>query len=263
MRIEGLKMKIMTIVYLCVALITSMQADIKEWYKPTLSTTWHWQLNGEINMNRDVDVYIVDLFDTSTTKIEKLQRKGKRVIAYFSAGSYEAWREDASFFSKSDLGEKMDGWDERWIDITSENVRAIMSNRLKLARLKGFDGVEADNVDGYQNKTGFKLTFIQQLEFNIFLANEAHEEGLAIALKNDLDQIVALEPYFDFLINEECHLYDECEMCLPFIKTGKPVFNAEYQKKKYKKICKKSKKLGLSTLVLPLELDDSFRLECP
>ena len=255
-------MKILIMIYICVVSVISLEAKVMDWYKPTLTSTWHWQLSGKINMDRNVDIYIVDLYETSTKQIDKLHKKGKRVIAYFSAGSYEAWREDAACFTKAELGEKMDGWDERWIDIRSHNIRTIMSNRMKLAKQKGFDGVEADNVDGYQNKTGFQLTAAQQIEFNIFLANEAHRYGLAIALKNDLDQIVALEPYFDFHINEECHLYDECEKCLPFIKAGKPVFNAEYQKKKYEKICKKSKKLGLSTLVLPLELDDSFRLEC-
>ncbi len=27
-------------------------------------TTWHWQLNGELNSSYGVDVYDIDLFDT-------------------------------------------------------------------------------------------------------------------------------------------------------------------------------------------------------
>ena len=231
-------------------------------YKPNLSTTWHWQLDGKICTNKPVDVYIIDMFDTPSSIIKELHKKGKKVIGYFSAGSYEAWRKDAAAFKKSDLGEKMDGWDERWLDIRSNQVKAIMMARLDLAKKRGFDGVEADNVDGYQNETGFPLSAKDQLDFNIFLASQAHKRGLAIALKNDTHQIKELVPYFDFHINEECHVYDECERTLPFIRAGKPVFNAEYRKDYAKQICKKSKQLGISTLTLPLDLDDSFRLEC-
>jgi len=232
------------------------------WYKPEVDASWHWQLNGKINMNRDVDVYIIDLFDTTVSQIKELHKKGKKVIGYFSAGSYEKWRSDSKNFSKASLGKKMDGWDERWIDIRNKSVRDVMLKRLDLAKKKGFDGIEADNVDGYVNKTGFPLKSKDQLNFNIFLAKEAHKRGLAIALKNDVDQIKELEPYFDFHINEECHQYDECDKTLPFIRASKPVFNAEYTKKRSKKICKSAKQKNIQTLILPLELDDSFRMEC-
>jgi len=44
-------------------------------------------------------------------------RKGARVICYFSAGSYDHNRPDADQFHDSDIGNKMDGWNEKWIDI--------------------------------------------------------------------------------------------------------------------------------------------------
>ena len=44
-------------------------------------------------------------------------RKGARVICYFSAGSYDHNRPDADQFYDSDIGNKMDGWNEKWIDI--------------------------------------------------------------------------------------------------------------------------------------------------
>jgi len=67
---------------------------------------------------------------------------------------------------------------------------------------KGCDGVEPDNVDGYTNDTGFNLTSNDQIQYNKFLANEAHQRGLSIGLKNNLDQIEVLEPFFDFAVNE-------------------------------------------------------------
>ena len=78
---------------------------------------------------------------------------GKKVICYFSAGSYEDWRPDASEFKKEDLGRDLDGWPgEKWLDLDSENVRRVMKGRVELAKEKGCDGVDPDNVDGYVSK---------------------------------------------------------------------------------------------------------------
>ena len=72
---------------------------------------------------------------------------------------------------------------------------------------KHFDGVEADNVDGYTNPTGFPLTAADQLTYNAWLARTAHALGLSIALKNDLDQARQLEPHFDYALDEQCFQY--------------------------------------------------------
>jgi hypothetical protein len=140
-----------------------------------------------------------------------------------------------------------------------------VTDRLELAQKRNCDGVEPDNVDGFANDTGFDLVASDQLAFNRFLAAEAHERNLAVGLKNDLDQVADLVDDFDFAINEQCHQYDECEKLAPFIDAGKPVFNAEYDdtlRQDPRPMCEESRRLGLQTLVLPLELDDSFRISC-
>ena len=72
---------------------------------------------------------------------------------------------------------------EHWLDIRRLSVLApIMKARLDLCAVKGFDGVEFYNVDGYQNRTGFPLTANEQLTYDTWLANQ---EALAKAL--DLD----------------------------------------------------------------------------
>ncbi|MET0381365.1 MAG: endo alpha-1,4 polygalactosaminidase, partial [Methyloceanibacter sp.] len=60
------------------------------------------------------------------------------------------------------------------------------------------------------------------------LAAAAHARGLSIALKNDVDQVAALQPDFDFAIVEQCYEYDECGLTAPFTKAGKAVLDAEY-----------------------------------
>jgi hypothetical protein len=238
-------------------------------WKPALTDTWQWQLTGSVNTSYAATIYDIDLFDSSIATIGALHGAGKKVICYFSAGSAESWRTDFGNFATTDMGSALDGWTgERWLDTGSANVRAIMRQRLDLAQSKGCDGVEPDNVDGYSNKTDFALTEATQLNYNRFLATEAHRRGLVIALKNDVDQLAELVDDFDFAVNEQCHQYDECGAYKVFIAAGKPVFNAEYAKiyrtagSDRDALCVASKKLGLKTLVLGLELNDAFRFSC-
>ncbi len=231
-----------------------------------LDTTWQWQLQGDINTSYDADLYDIDLFDTSDDTIETLRADGRIVICYFSAGSYEEWRPDAAKFDVGDLGATLDGWeDERWLDTRSPSVRAVMRERLDVAAARGCDGVEPDNVTAYINDTGFDLTADDQLDFNRFLADEARSRGLLIGLKNDLEQIPDLVDHFDFAVNEQCHEFDECEAYAAFVERAKPVFNAEYVQgfvDDSGAVCAASAVLGLRTIVLPLDLDDSFRISC-
>ena len=49
---------------------------------------------------------------------------------------------------------------------------------------KVFDGIEPDNVDGYQNNTGFKISNQESVEVLIdFWAAEAHKRGLSIGFE--------------------------------------------------------------------------------
>ena len=231
-----------------------------------VGTTWTWQLLGDIDTTVDADVYDVDLFDTSDDTIAALQADGRSVICYFSAGSYEEWRPDADQFDESDLGKPLDGWEgERWLDIRSPGVEAVVEARLDLARERGCDGVEPDNVDGHLDDSGFDLTADDQLAFNRTLADAAHARGLLVGLKNDGDQIPELVDRFDFAVNEQCHEFDECDVVEPFVAAGKPVFNAEYAQEYVDDpaaVCSAALDSDLRTLIVPLELDGSFRIAC-
>ncbi len=240
-----------------------------DWYKPELSISWQWQLNGVVNEDYQVSLFDIDLFDAPGSLINNLKISGKKVICYFSAGSYENFRADVDKFNTNELGNTLDGFpDERWLDIRSENIANIMTSRLDMAVLKGCDGVEPDNMDAYVNDSGFDLTANDQLAFNKFIANEAHKRGLSVGLKNDLDQIQLLVNFFDFHVNEQCYEFNECDTLKPFIDAGKPVLNVEYQQLLVDDeiardtLCKESQLMQFSSLVLPLDLDDTFRFSC-
>jgi hypothetical protein len=142
-----------------------------------------------------------------------------------------------------------------------------MKKRMDLAAAKGCDGVEPDNMDAFNQDSCFSISSDEQLAYNQAIANYARSIKLSVALKNDPDQVTQLVDYFDFSVSEECFQFKECDSYSPFINDDKPVFNAEYIKK-YKEgpdldsLCQRSKLLHIQSLVLPLSLNDSFRISC-
>jgi hypothetical protein len=239
-------------------------------WTPTSADTYAIQLTGTLDTSYDVKVYDVDLFDTSTDTIDALHAAGRAVVCYFSAGSAEDWRDDYSSFTSTDKGNELDGWaGEYWLDTTSSNVRSIMVTRMQLAQTKGCDGVDPDNVDAYTNDTGLTLTAATQLDYNTFLAEQAHALGLKVGLKNDVDQLSDLASSFDFAVNEQCFYYDECNGYTAFTSADKPVFNIEYDATYQNNtngardaLCTAAKAADIRTLVLALDLDDSFHFSC-
>jgi hypothetical protein len=191
----------------------------------------------------DIDLYVDQAVSgnnstLNTAAISAIHAAGKKAICYVSAGSWENWRPDANQFPASVLGNK-NGWaGEKWLDIRQTSVLLpIMEARVQKCAQAGFDGVEWDNVDGYTNRTGFPLTSADQLTYNASLANLAHKYGLTVALKNDVEQVSDLAPYFDYAVNEQCQQYSECSgYTANFINAGKAVFQVEY-KLKTSKFC--------------------------
>ncbi|MFF9620702.1 endo alpha-1,4 polygalactosaminidase [Streptomyces griseosporeus] len=230
-------------------------------WQPRPGTPWQWQLSGRLDTSVDVPVYDIDGFDHSAATVAALHREGRRVICYLSTGAYEDWRPDAGKFPRSVLG-KGNGWDgERWLDIRRTDVLApLMAARLDLCRAKGFDAVEPDNMDGYRNVTGFPLTAADQLRYNRLVARLAHERGLAVGLKNDLDQIPDLVGDFDFAVNEQCAQYGECRALEPFVRASKAVFHVEYELPTAR-FCGQSRALRLSSMLKKYELG-AWRRPC-
>jgi hypothetical protein len=131
---------------------------------------------------------------------------------------------------------------------------------MRTCRDKGFDGVEADNVNGFQNPTGFGLTRGDQLAFNAWIANRAHALGLSAGLKNDLDQASQLEPYFDLAVVEQCVQYRECAKTRAFVAAGKPVLDVEYSLPR-SAFCSRTRKRGLAAIRKHLALG-TWRRTC-
>ena len=195
---------------------------------PPQNLSWYWQLQGTVDNRYGAAAYDIDGFDNGAAEVATLHAAGKHVICYIDVGTWENWRSDAAQYPSSVLGSS-NGWPgEQWLDIRQPIVRQLMAARFQMCQQKGFDAIEPDNMDGYENSTGFPLTGQDQLSYDEWVAGEAHSLGLAVFQKNDPDQASALEPYFDGALDEQCNQYSECNTEKVFTDADKAVFNAEY-----------------------------------
>jgi len=224
-----------------------------EWWVPTQGERFQYQLQGTIDTNVDVGIFDIDGADVPVSKINTIHSNGDHAVCYVSAGSYENWRLDADRFPDEVIG-RSNGWPgENWIDVRAlDDLIPIMEDRAAICKAKGFDAIEWDNVDGYTNNTGFPLTGADQLAYNKALADVAHDIGLGVGLKNDIEQLEELEPFFDFAVNEECVQYNECDEYQPFTDSDKAILHVEYDTGLG--FCPSTEALGFSSIVKELDL---------
>lgn len=228
------------------------------------TVTWHIQYNPTpLNPAHDVDYWNLDLYDIPESTIDELKQNGVFVICYFSAGSWEDWRVDASDFPEECIGNNLEGWPgERWLDTRCDGVREIMKKRIDLGIEKGCDGFDPDNMDPHGYNTGFPLTEQDAIDYYNFLADYTHSKGKKIGLKNSLEILPEVLNKMDWAVNEVCFYYDECSVLNQVIDQGKPVFHIEYGgESKANQVCEEANELGFSTLIKERSLNE-FEIPC-
>ena len=237
---------------------STASAQTPEIWRPAPQVDWQWQLTGTVDQTVAASIYDIDLFDNDAAVVSALHAKGRKVICYTSVGTFEDWRPDAARFPASVKGLPLGDFpNERWLDIRQLDIlKPIIEARFDLCKQKGFDAVEPDNVDGYANASGFPLTAQDQIAFNLWLASAAHARGLSVGLKNDLNQVRQLEPFFDWALNEQCFQFKECSLLKPFVDAGKAVFEVEY-KLDITKFCSEANGLNFNSMRKNVALDAS------
>lgn len=201
-------------------------------WKPTADKpiTLHWVLGDALDVNdptqmglRDFngntlpspDVYDIDGEFNAASTVSYLHSQGKKVICYIDAGVYETYRTDAYKFqalSPQIWGNADSGWNgSYWLDIRRvDDLAPIMRARMQMCKDKGFDAIEPDEITGWSNNSGFPLTYQDQIVYNQAVAAWAHNIGMSIGLKGDLEQAHDLVNNFDWTLNEQCYQYNEC-----------------------------------------------------
>jgi hypothetical protein len=237
------------------ALALIAPAGAGAYWQPPARPTFYWQLQGKLKSTVPAEVFDVDGFETTAAQVAALHAAGKHVVCYIDVGTAENFRPDYSEFPASVLG-KSNGWPgERWLDVRALGVlEPIIRRRLATCAQKGFDAVEPDNIDGFENRTGFSITARQQLVFDEWVAEAVHGLGMAVLQKNDGEQAQAMEPSFDGVLTEQCNQYRECGDFAPYLQAGKPVINAEYKLAR-KRFCAADEAAGIVGARFNLALD--------
>ncbi|MBF9134109.1 endo alpha-1,4 polygalactosaminidase [Plantactinospora sp. S1510] len=217
-------------------LLPNRSAPVPPW-PGSPAPSWQWQLSGPLDPTVDAELYALDVFRTSLEEARRLRTDGRRLICSVEVGIHQESRPDATRFPAAVLGRPagIPGQPKgaprgRWLDIRQwSTLEPVLADRFRLCRGKGFVAVLPVGMESYTRRTGFPLTFDDQLIFNRHVAELARQTQLAPGLTNDIDQVLALEPYFDFVVNEECFRRTECDRLMPFVDAGKPVLHVEYE----------------------------------
>lgn len=132
----------------------------------------------------------------------------------------------------------------------------MVSLVVAIAKDKGCDGIDSDNMNGYENKTGFPLTRSDQIRFNVAITEAAGNLGMPIGMKNGSDIASEMVGHFDWVTIESCFADNLCGSYAPFVNADKAVFNLEYDNGRFwtEELCPAAAKHGVSAMMVNLEL---------
>jgi hypothetical protein len=231
---------------------------------PGGTVDWQVQATGALTTTARYDMLIVPLYWRDRADLAPIVETGTRVVCTLHAGIWSADWPDADRFTPGMLGKRV--WGEpaqRWIDIRQTGVRSLIAERLDHARAIGCSGIDAYRVDSWFENTGIRIGKGDQLAFNRWLANEAHARGLSIGLRGAVDLIPDLIDWYDFATVEGCLERADCQLVLPFVGAGKPVFHWEFTTAVDGgvDVCRAAKTFRFSTIVKHRQLD-AWRYAC-
>lgn len=248
---------------------TPLPSDKIAWWQPTSATTFDWYLDDlQDGDSFNAEVVDVDAFTTSAAQVAQLHAQGKKVIAYISVGTIEDDRPDVSLLPKAVIGKKYPEWPhEKWLDIRQlDKLKPWLNSRFNMILSKGFDAVEPDNLDSYDNETGFAITIEDTKKYCDLLISLAHTNGLGIGQKNVPDLTIVYSAKFDWVLTEDAFKQGWQEQLKPYSVLNKPVFAVEYtdetsQSTFASTVCAQAKMLGYFAILKKRELD-KWKFNC-
>lgn len=236
-------------------------AQASAYWSPPADVRWTFQNSPTgVPTDQGLSLAIVPLFSASKAQIEKLQNEGISAICTINAGYVWTTDPDYDQFRVSMMGKLV--WsdnDPHWIDIRNTGVRALMQARMTLAKEIGCKGVVTTDMELWYNDTGFYISYGDQLVYNRWLADTAHQIGLSIGMRNAFFQVTDLVGWYDFGLVEDCLNSGDCETYIPFISAGKPVLDIEFnQMSSEVDICKAGRELSFNTIIKGYGDDTTF-----
>ncbi len=244
-------------------------------YMPKRGTTFSIVLDGALPKQFTGDVVDLDAFETSAETVAALHTQGKKVFAYVSVGSWEAYREDKDRFPGEVVGKNYPGWEgEKFLDIRAiDKLAPLVQKRFDMIARKGFDGIEPDNIDIYtedadgNDGTGFHITLADAAKYAKFLIIEAHKRNLSIGQKNAPELTEAYGDLFDWAILEDPFYEKYASVFKPYAGHDKAVFALSYldntpAEKFLNDYCRQAATLGYTAILKERDLT-AVETTCP
>ena len=199
-------------------------------WAPAPNTSWQWQLSGTVRRSVAAQMYDIDMFEATPALVADLhaRRRRRRLLHRRGlVGAVAARRRplprrgdrqaDAGLARRALARHPPPGRARAAAPVAHRPLRGQGLRRRRVRQRRRLPG--GHRVPPHRRRPAP----VQHV------AREPRPPGgLAVALKNDLDQVPALLPYFDLALDEQCFQYSECGLLKPFITAGKPVFEVEY-----------------------------------
>ncbi len=213
-----------------VGILLLLVSSVASMAGPQVGAAWDWQLSERVQVSPSASIFDTDPDNTNTRAIQRLNARGVYTICYVSVGTLENYRDDLRAFPRAVVGRTYGDWpDERFLDIRQlDLLLPLMQARFQRCKEMGFAAIEPDNMDVYDNESGFRLSRRDGVRYIKALADMAHGMGLGIGQKNVPEITAQLVGVMDFVITEDCFADGWCGDVSAYIRAGKPVLAAEY-----------------------------------
>jgi hypothetical protein len=266
-------------------------------WQPPAHADWMWELgqplvtsnsylmgtgvtayNGDTPPGDNPVVYDIDAIENPASTVAALHKRGDHAICYVEVGSagnyYTAAQEGipvtyyARLKAAGDLGRKLSGYPERFININARSAVSIIKSMIyRQCARKGFDAVETDLDETFGNNegnTGFTITRVGEETYLAVLASYMHSLGLGWIAKNLDDTgnasfVDHMEPLAQGIISEQCNQYQTCWLLRPFLAAGKWVGNAEYAPETRAGFCARDNAANINGILFNVNLDGGRR----
>src|SRR5215207_4642058 len=95
--------------------------DVSAQWLPGARDPFDMQLTAPFQLERDVGMLALGVFETSPSRLQELKARGVRTVCVINAGAWENWRPDSGAFDLRLIGGNFAGWPgERWLDIRAQ-----------------------------------------------------------------------------------------------------------------------------------------------
>jgi hypothetical protein len=262
-------------------------------WQPALNSEWQWEIgqalstttasdmgtgltayNGDTSPATNPTVYDIDAIENPASTVTALKGLNDHVICYIEVGTagdyYTAAQEGtattyyAQLSAAGDLGTKLSGYPENFLNINSASTVSIMESMIQQqCAAKGFNGVETDldeTFGGNEGSTGFTITQANEEAYLTTLANYMHSIGLAWISKDLSDTgiqsfVSDMEPLSQGMIDEQANQYGTINLDNVFLQAGKPIFDAEYAPETQAQFCSYDNTNNINGVLFPVNLN--------